>query len=336
MGQANVDFFDYPLSNRVIDRARGLIVHSEMARQAILGVRPAAPVRLVRMGIPLPPAQHEQRDAARQRLGLPAAALVVGSFGHINPFKRLDVALRAFQRLLASYPNAIYILVGSVSPNYDITQAVRMLGLDGRVRHVGYAGAQAFQDYVSATDICINLRYPSAGETSASVLRLLGAGLPVLVSRAGTFEELPDDCCVKIDVDDCEGELVHEYLRLLAGDAALRAALGRKARRYVAQEHTMEQEAQGYVAALREWYPNVAMTRKTTLPAAVVRAQPPAQPSPAPADAVKPAPKAAPLPPVESAVMDDIAQAAAELGLGESDTGLHDAAQAWVELGRET
>lgn len=337
LGQARVDFFDYPLSDRVIRSARGLIVHSKMARRAVLRVRPDAPVRLVPMGIPLPAPQSDTRDEARRRLGLEAGALVIGSFGHINPFKRLDVALRAFRILRQTHPNAIYVLVGSVSPNYDIVQSVRMLGLDDSVRHVGYADAATFQDYVAATDICINLRYPSAGETSASVLRLMGAGLPVLVSRTGAFEELPDGSCVKIDVDECEGDLVLEYLRLLAEDEALRQRVGANARRYVAEEHTMEREAQGYIAGLREWHPDIAVVRKPTPPVVNVLSgkSAPAQTATATGALLGAAEhRQRETPHAESDMLDMLAQAAAELGLGESDAGLHDAAQAWVELGR--
>ncbi len=35
------------------------------------------------------------------------------------------------------------------------------------------------------------LRHPTAGETSASLLRLLGAGRPTLVTATGSFAELP-------------------------------------------------------------------------------------------------------------------------------------------------
>jgi glycosyltransferase involved in cell wall biosynthesis len=332
LGQANVDFFQYPLSDRVIKAARGLIVHSELVRQAVLRVWPGAPVHVVPMGIPLPATRNERRAAARARLGLSPETLVVGSFGHMNPFKRLDVALRAFQALRRTHADAVYVLVGSLSPNYDVANAIRMLGLEESVRLAGYADARTFQDYLAATDICINLRYPSAGETSASVLRLMGAGLPVLVSRTGTFEELPDDCCVKIDVDECEADLLLEYLRLLTGDAALRRRIGDNARRYVSERHTMEQAARGYVQALRSWYAG-------RVPVRPLREWPPVDTRVDAAGSMIPEPAAsAPgvstLPTFESGVLDIVATAAAELGVGESEMGLREAARAWAELAR--
>lgn len=258
-GQAHVNFFDYPLSHRVINAGRGIIVHSQHARQAVLSVRPDAPVQVVPMGVGLPVPRDRQQ--ARARLGIPPDCLLIGSFGLINPFKRMDVALRAFRRLRRDFPTAHYILVGHASPDYHLADLIHRLGLEESVHLVGYADRQTFQDYAAATDICVNLRFPTAGETSASVLRLMAAGLPILVSRAGAFEELPDGTCVKVDVDEHEVDLVLEYLRLLAGDADLRRRIGENARRYVGTYHTLERAAAGYIAALRAWYPGMVPER---------------------------------------------------------------------------
>ena len=60
----------------------------------------------------------------RAALGLPADAFLVASFGFITPAKRLDVALRAFARLRREVPNALYLLVGEVSPHYDFASVL--------------------------------------------------------------------------------------------------------------------------------------------------------------------------------------------------------------------
>jgi len=43
-------------------------------------------------------------------------------------------------------------------------------------------------------DIAINLRGHTVGETSASLCRLMGIGVPAVVSDIGWFAEIPDDC----------------------------------------------------------------------------------------------------------------------------------------------
>jgi hypothetical protein len=75
----------------------------------------------------------------------------------------------------------------------------------------------------------------------------MGAGVPVLVSRTGSFEELPDNAVGKVDVGEIEEDLLLEYLLLLARRPDVRAAMSDAARHYVAQRHTLEGAARGYL-----------------------------------------------------------------------------------------
>lgn len=236
--------FQFPLSSPAIEAAGAVIVHSRYAAGLIKQSYPTKKVGIVRMGVPLPPLTDQ--SAARTRLGLPQNEFILASLGHLNPYKRLDSALWAFKSFSREYPASRYILVGSPSPNYDVKAMIRALGLENKVQVVGFASDSVYQDYLAASDVCINLRYPTAGETSASLLRIMGAGRAVLVSRTGTFEELPDDVCIKVDVDEAEEELLLEYLRLLRRDAGLRLQLGQNTRNYVAQHARLEDAAYDY------------------------------------------------------------------------------------------
>jgi hypothetical protein len=147
-------------------------------------------------------------------------------------------------------PRARYLLVGSPSPNFNVGRMIGMLGLEREVRVIGYAPPAQFADYLAASDVCANLRYPTAGETSAALLRIMGAGLPVLVSDTGAFTDLPDAAVGKVDIGGLEEEVLLEYLLLLARRPAVRAAMGRTARHYVATGHTLEAAARGYLTFL--------------------------------------------------------------------------------------
>ena len=97
----------------------------------------------------------------------------------------------------------------------------------------------------------INLRYPSAGETSGTLIRLLGLGKAVVVSNTGAFAEIPDDCCAKIDLDATEEELLFAVLRALATDPELRRRMGENARRHIATHHSLEGSARAYADFVR-------------------------------------------------------------------------------------
>ncbi|HET9223421.1 MAG TPA: glycosyltransferase family 4 protein [Roseiflexaceae bacterium] len=244
--------FDLPFCEPVLGAAEGLIAHSRYVLDRVTALRPELPAAHVPMGVPLPPPIG--RAEAREHRGLPVDAPILASFGHINPYKRLEAVFRALHDLRESYPGLRYLLVGSVSPNYDVRAAVARAGLGQVVTITGYVDRAAFEEYVAAADICVNLRHPTAGETSASLLRLLGAGRPTLVTASGSFAELPVGVAAQVDPDAGEGELIAAYCRLLLERPDLAAALGQSARAYVAREHTLEGAAAGYMRFLATHY----------------------------------------------------------------------------------
>lgn len=251
--------FDFPASEPVISAAYGLIAHNHYVKERVASIRPTVPVAVIPMGIPLPP--DIDRTEARNVLGLPDDIFIVTSFGHINAYKRLDSVFQALHELRDSYPSLRYILVGSVSSNYDVHSMIERAGLTDNVQVTGYVPHHTFEYYVAAADVCINLRYPTAGETSASLLRLLGAGRPTLVSSIGSFAELPPDVAAQIDVDPNERDMIVAHCKLFIQRPDIAAALSSRARRYVAENHTLERAAQLYVLFLARLYGWEAVVR---------------------------------------------------------------------------
>ncbi|WP_129633342.1 glycosyltransferase family 4 protein [Candidatus Oscillochloris fontis] len=244
--------FGFPCAEPVIAAARGLIAHSQYVVERAAALRPELPSAVVPMGVPLPPVIPQEQ--ARALVGLPTTAVVLASFGHINAWKRIEPALRALRSLRDAGHDARYILVGSVSPNYDLAGLIGRMGLSDAVTITGYVPRAQFEAYVAAADLCINLRHPTAGETSASLLRLLGAGRPTLVSAVGSFAELPAGVVAQVDVEAAESDLLLAYCHLLLERRDLAEALGVRARAFVAREHTLEAAALGYARFLARLY----------------------------------------------------------------------------------
>jgi glycosyltransferase involved in cell wall biosynthesis len=313
LGQFPDALFKYPLSDEVIQRASGIIVHSRHMEDLVRHVRPDVPLRVVPMGVGRPPLIP--KDVARAHLNIDHDIFLITSVGHLNPYKRVSATLRAFKALLMEVPKALYLLVGSRSPNYDPTLQIDMLDLSDHVKSTGYVSQQDLPYYLAASDVCLNLRYPTAGETSASLLRIMGAGVPVLVSRTGSFEELPDDAAGKIDIGDIEEELLLEYLLLLARRPDIRQAMSEAARRYVAEHHTLEGAAQGYLDFLTTLQGTHQPVYVPPLPAQaspITTATPPTSPRRPTSQPAHPQPS--PTDPITI-----MAAAAAELGITEKD-----------------
>ena len=287
-----------------MDASLGVLVHSEASRRRVLASRPRAQVHAVpfpwsggggeRAGAP--PASDPA--ALRARLGVPPDALLIAAFGYMTRAKRLDVALRAFARIAARHPQAYFLIVGEVSKDYDVPALVPE-ALRPRVLLAGRPELADFLGFMAAADLAVNLRWPGAGETSATLIRLLGMGKPVVVTDAGSFADLPAGTVAKVPPDETEEELLAAYLDALAADPALRRAMGEAGRRHVERHHRVEQTAAAYAAAVE------SILAAGTRPVPAV-------------------PPLAPYPP-EDVLSDLIAEATADavdLGVGEDDDEL--------------
>ena len=243
---------DYPLSETVIRGARSTIVHSDYAAAVVTALNPNAIVHTVPMGVPQP--ATVDRSDARKLLGLPEDAFIITSITHVNPHKRINSVIRALRRISPRIPEALLVLAGTGSDADDLRREVQLLGIADRVRSFGYVDDATARLIASAANVAINLRYPTTGETSASLLRLLGVGLPVLVSDAGAGTDLPKGVAFKIPVDDTEIDVIAETLVVLASRDQLRADAGIVAREYVERHHSMQAMVDGYRSVLKESY----------------------------------------------------------------------------------
>jgi glycosyltransferase involved in cell wall biosynthesis/SAM-dependent methyltransferase len=224
------DYENLPMNRRLLDSSRAVITLNRFTADRVCGGRWKMPVAVIRHGAALP---ESHAQMYRHRLGVDETTPLIGIFGFLKPYKRIAQALRAFQRLVRLEPRAKMILVGEEHPDFSVRALIRSLGLDEHVRVLGYLPIGDFEQYIGAVDISLNLRYPTAGESSGPLLRALGLGRAVLVSDVGSFSELPDDICLKVPVDDQEVDCLFEYMNLLVGRPELARAMGERAQAFI-------------------------------------------------------------------------------------------------------
>lgn len=243
-GRGESMMMDYPLSERLIEGARLTVVHNHVAESMVRELAPSAPLVRIPMGVPLP---HLTPQAeARRALHLAESDFVVASITHVNPMKRLDKVIRSFVNVVRSQPNARLIISGSIGAGVDLPRIVKLHNLDPYVDIWGYIDDTQARLLARAADVCVNLRHPTAGETSASLLRLLAAAKPVLVTDNIPDEDLPRGVGIRIPVDRFEVEMLSEVLIALARDRGFRESAGRSARQFIEKHHTMRHTIDGY------------------------------------------------------------------------------------------
>ncbi len=242
------DYEGLPMTRRILEVSRGLIVHSRFLEQAMRDANFRGPIAVIPHGAWIPAGD---RAGFRERLGLDESAPLIGIFGFLKPYKRIAESLRAFRRLVRLVPNARMILVGEAHPELPLGSMIRAMGLSAHVRMLGFTPMADFAGYLSACDIVLNLRYPTVGENSGTLLRSFGLGKAVMVSDIGSFREYPDDICMKVPVGAGEEDLIFEYLNLLTARPEIAALMGERAKQYVARECNWESVARRYADFLQ-------------------------------------------------------------------------------------
>jgi glycosyltransferase involved in cell wall biosynthesis len=229
----------FPLAGTILDHAHGLIVHSQY-----VGDRARAAGYDGRMWrIPHPAWPSVDAEPARDVSGAP----LIGCFGYLNMNKRIPQLLEAFASLRRRLPGARLLLAGAAGERFDVGRRLERLGLTEGVERLDYVPEEQMWSLMASCDVLVNLRYPTMGETSGSVIRALSLGKPLLVSDVGWFSELPDDVALKIPVDEYEVATVEAALGFAVEHGA---TLGANARAYVEREHALSHVADAYVAAL--------------------------------------------------------------------------------------
>ncbi|HFB99089.1 MAG TPA: glycosyltransferase, partial [Bryobacterales bacterium] len=257
-GEIGPDYYGVPMLRRTLERARAVIVHSRYVESKVREAGFSGPVAVIPHGAWLPEAD---RNEYRRRLGLDETTPLAGIFGFLKPYKRIPECLRAFRRLVRLELRAKMILTGEPHPELDIPALVASLDLEDSVRLLGFVSEEDLNGFIAACDVVLNLRHPTVGESSGTLLRALGLGRAAIVSEVGAFAELPDEVCLKVPPGPAEEDLMFEYLNLLVSRPEIRRTLGRQARRWVETHCSWPIAARRYlefaraVAEGREWKP---------------------------------------------------------------------------------
>src|SRR5436305_5437220 len=212
----------FPLAGTILEHAQALIVHSSFvgSKARAAGYRG----RIWRIPHPAWPLDHVSPvdDIAGDPL--------IGCFGYLNMNKRIPELLRAFAAFRRQRPGARLLLAGAAGERFDLSRRLERLGLDEGVKRLDYVPEERMWSLMAACDVLVNLRFPTMGETSGSVIRGLSLGKAMVVSDVGWFSELPGDAVLKVPVDELEVATLDAALGFAVDHGA---ALGAAARAYV-------------------------------------------------------------------------------------------------------
>lgn len=257
--EISIPVFDTHVNGFVINPAKKVIVHSIYNKKRLLERDCGRDVSCIKLYTKIE--QDYDKISLRKKYGYTKDELIIASFGIVAATKRNKEIIMAITPLLKKNRNIKYLVVGGdVSRNNEYSNECKRVidenGLSEQIQFTGYVSENDLMEYMELTDICVNLRYPYNGESSAAFARLLGMGKAIVVNRIGDFDEVPDDACVKIDsvenmTKEKELEEIAKAIEILT-NAEIRNQIEKNALGYAKEKLDIAKVAVQYLECLKK------------------------------------------------------------------------------------
>jgi len=221
----------FPMSHAVVNRSRKVIVHHRWLKDQF---HDASHVHV----IPHFAKTHRQPSAEevesfKKRFQINENHFLLTCLGFINTNKLPRLQVEVVKRLLGQgYPVRL-LFAGETAP--EVRQLQSEVEASEYRENITFTGYLDEADYLSAvllSDVIINLRNPSMGEASGTLMHALAAAKAVIISDVNQYKEFPDRVCWKVTHDQNEVQLLYEYLSVLLSNRNVREALSRNALDY--------------------------------------------------------------------------------------------------------
>ena len=243
------DYFRFPMIRRVVERSRLVIVHNPgaaaIAREH--GARNVVIIPHFSSPVHVPDAWSVARF--RERLRIRSGDTVFGIFGFLRETKRVFTCIEAFKRIHQVRPQTVLLIAGNPGSS-DLARALALAANHPGIRTTGHLSRADLLVAAASIDCCLNLRNPSAGETSGIAVLLMGIAKPVILSDISENADFPTASCLRVSTDVAESaELLH-YMILVAEFPRIAREIGSEAQLHILRKHALELVAGKYWEAL--------------------------------------------------------------------------------------
>jgi glycosyltransferase involved in cell wall biosynthesis len=229
--ESDEDLLRFPLYEESIINALGVVTHSKGQADdvATRWLGPVASLNLPCYSDILARIDGSARPRSSERLRLL-------TMGHVNPNKQVHRVIS----LLAADPELAarveYRVVGPAGGFTAYSETLQTLIAQNaeylNVEILDWVSDSELEREMEFADVFVNLRHPNIEGSSASLMKQLAYGRPVLCFDSGCFGEMPQGTVVAVPTGDFQAAAA--ALRDLVSDADCREAVGRKAREFAA------------------------------------------------------------------------------------------------------
>ncbi|HEX8922445.1 MAG TPA: glycosyltransferase family 4 protein [Pyrinomonadaceae bacterium] len=222
----------FPMSHAIVGRSRKVVVHHRWVKNQFADNRHIEVIphfaKLSHQPTP------EEIEVFKSKLGIKDNHFIISCLGFINSNKLPGLQIEVVKRLVDDGYPVQMIFAGEPAPDVkSLEREVRSGEYRGNIIFTGYQNERDYSSAILASDIIINLRNPSMGEASGTLMHALVAARPTIISNVNQYREFPDKVCWKLTHDENQAEVLYAYLSALLSDKHLRAAISNNSAEYV-------------------------------------------------------------------------------------------------------
>ena len=232
----------YPLIGRILHSSNSAVCLNSYSAAKLKDSFPEG--RVISIGHPL-------SELTEKKIPLKPYRICFGMIGTNHPGRNLDRLIEAIELLRNDFPDSGMVLIGGGYPE----------GLPEWITRTGRLDEKEYQGWIRTLDYVFDVRHPTCGETSGSLLEAMRAGIPSIVTATGSFNNIPSDAVIRVPPDSIV-QCIRSTVLLLEERPDLRKKLSRRAVSYAEDTGSDERLVRDWKRVLRlaENLPKVSST----------------------------------------------------------------------------
>lgn len=206
-----------------------LIVMTQLSKEVLLSAYGISKdkIKVIPHGTHLIKAQHQVARKDRPF----SSNTILTTFGLISTGKSIETALDALPRIVALFPEVLYLIIGKTHPEVlkqegeayrdSLHDKVAKLGIEKHVLFVNkYLSLEILLDYLERTDIYLFTSKDPQQAVSGTLAYAMSAGCPVISTPIPHAVELLDGAGLNFDFEDA-GQLADAAILMLSNPVLL-------------------------------------------------------------------------------------------------------------------
>jgi len=229
--QQHPDILKYPMSEAVVAISDKTIVHNAWSANQLHSEKAGI---LPHPSFPIPDESSNPENSVMintVKEWKKQGYSILGCLGWINPNKQPRVVIEALGKLKEEGLHVKLVFWGENKVE-TLQEIICKNKVTDDVLISGYLDKKHYYQAIQLTDIIVNLRHPSMGESSGPLCESFQMKKAVIVSDLNQYREYPDEVCWKLPVDNLENEVLVQYIKYLITHPEVRQALEENAGNY--------------------------------------------------------------------------------------------------------